>query len=255
MENIENFLISELNKKNNNEKNGIDNLINICETFYNKPANNLTEIKKRNTKLKGDIFECFCKLYLLKIYKLTQVWYYHEIPNDIKNNLNLSKNDMGIDLLGIDNENRYYAIQAKYRNRKQENIRKISITWKQLSTFYALCLNSGPYYKHIIITTADYVRHIGKKTDKDLTINYNKLSKLDHFSWLELSNNHEFNDNICKSLKTNKTNKSNKTKINILEENILEENSILEYNKILSKEELRKARIEYYKKIEIKNNI
>ena len=69
---------------------------------------------------------------------------------------------MGIDLLGIDDEDRYYAIQAKYRKRPNSE-KKISITWKQLSTFYALCLNSGPYHKHIIITTADYVRHIGKK--------------------------------------------------------------------------------------------
>jgi len=256
MNNLELFLKDEINKKINNNKNGIDNLINICETFYNKPAHNLTELKKRNTKLKGDIFECFCKLYLLKIYKLKTVWYYSEIPDNIKNLLNLSKNDMGIDLLGLDNENRYYAIQAKYRNRKQENIKKISITWKQLSTFYALCLNSGPYHKHIVITTADYVRHIGKKTEKDLTINYNKLLKIDHFSWLNLVNEENLFLNIIKDqksgkLKTNKTNKNNiineinneekDDEENIIEENISEEKITIEI--------LRKKRIEYFSKI------
>lgn len=149
--------------------------------------------KKKNTKLKGDIFECLAKLYFINIYGLSTVWYYKEIPPEIKQELKLSNNDMGIDLLGIDSNGYYFAIQAKYR--KRNPLKKVSVTWKQLSTFYALCLKTGPYHSHIIFTTADYVTHIGKKTQKDKTITYNTLSKLNKFNWISMCGSNGFTIN------------------------------------------------------------
>ena len=47
-----------------------DDFISECQLFYNKPAHNLLELKQiKNTKIKGDIFEEFCVLYLLNIKK------------------------------------------------------------------------------------------------------------------------------------------------------------------------------------------
>ena len=165
--------------------NSANKIINICESEYNKPVNNFQDMKNRNLKTKGDIFEYFCQLYMEKCYKLRKVWLLKDIPDDIREHLNLNSQDFGIDLVGIDYNDRYYAIQAKYRNRKSD--KKICVTWKQLSTFYALCARTGPFYKHIVFTTANYVRRIGKKDDKDITIGYGKLSNINHFNWIDMS--------------------------------------------------------------------
>jgi predicted helicase len=181
MEQLESHIVNELKKYIQEDS---VPLIKICEEYYNRPVHSIADLKKRNTKSKGDIFECFAKLYMEKVYGLSKVYYYSNVPEEIKKKLKLSKNDMGIDLLGIDDNDNYYAIQAKYR--KRNSTRKVSVTWKELSTFYALCLKTGPYQKHIVITTADYVRHIGNKTEKDQTITFNTLSKTNKFDWLKI---------------------------------------------------------------------
>jgi len=177
-------LQKEMSKLIASSDNSADKILSICEHFYNKPANNMEELKNRNLKVKGDIFEYFCQLYMKKCYKLKKVWLLNEVPDNIKKELNLNKNDFGIDLVGIDYNDRYYAIQAKYRKRNSD--KKTSITWKQLSTFYALCARTGPFYKHIVFTTANYVRRIGKKDEKDVTIGFSKLSKINHFDWINM---------------------------------------------------------------------
>ena len=177
-------LQKEMTKLIASSDNSASKIINICEDFYNKPVNNLQDMKNRNLKSKGDIFEYFCQLYMQKCYKLKNVWLLKEIPDDIKKKLNLTNQDFGIDLIGIDYNDRYYAIQAKYRKRKLD--KKICVTWKQLSTFYALCARTGPFYKHIVFTTANYVKRIGKKDDKDITIGFSKLSKINHFDWIKM---------------------------------------------------------------------
>ena len=183
-------------KKNLNEKiNKFNIIIKIIENYYNKPIDNILELKKKNINLKGEIFEYLCFLYLKNHYKLEKVWstnknnYCECISEELREELKLSKRDMGIDFIGKDKEENYYAIQAKYRKRYEK--KRTTIPWKQLSTFYGLVLKTGPYKKHIIFTNADNVTYIGYKTNKDETIGYNKLSKIDHFEWLnilELSN-------------------------------------------------------------------
>ena len=39
-----------------------------------------------------------------------------------------------------------------------------------VSTFYGLCARTGPYYRYIVMTTADYVRRVGHKTLKILLL-------------------------------------------------------------------------------------
>jgi len=217
---MENYLSQQLaisiSKSNVNM---VDELINICESYYNKPAHNLYDLKNRNTKLKGDIFEEFCYRYMKECYQLKQVWFYKDVPSDIIEKLNLTKNDMGIDFIGVNEEDEYYAIQAKYRKRNKD--KKTGITWKQLSTFYALALKTGPYKKHIIFTNADFVRHIGKKTKQDETINYNSLNKINHFDWMKIAN---------------------------YSTDILEKEDHSD-NKILTKEQIRLKRLIYFKNL------
>ena len=130
-------LQKEMSKLIASSDNSINKIVNICEKFYNKPVNNLQDMKNRNLKSKGDIFEYFCQLYMEKCYKLKNVWLLKEIPDSIRKELNLNSQDFGIDLVGVDYNDRYYAIQAKYRKRKSD--KKVCLTWKQLSTFYVVC--------------------------------------------------------------------------------------------------------------------
>lgn len=59
---IKSCILSALNKSD-----GLSVFDRLCDVFKNhfeKPAHNITEIKKRTTKSKGDIFEVFCMMYL-----------------------------------------------------------------------------------------------------------------------------------------------------------------------------------------------
>ena len=248
------FLCQELSKINNQSIN-INNLISICNSYYLKPAHNISDLKLRNQKIKGDIFEAFCYLYLINIYKLDKVWYISQLPKEIQHTLNLTTNDMGIDLIGQDSQENFYAIQAKFK--KRNGNRKTMVSWKQLSTFYALCLKTGPYKKHIIITTADYVRHVGNKTQKDETIGYNKLSKINHFDWLILSKYFESNkgfytindQNKIDNLDQNKIDNLNQNKIDNLDQNKIDKPDENKQNNNISLKQLREKRLFYFEKL------
>ena len=49
-----------------------------------------------------------------------------------------------------------------------------------------MCARTGPFEKYIVFTTADYVRRMGHKSEKDLTINFHKFEKMTHFDWMKL---------------------------------------------------------------------
>jgi|SaaInlStandDraft_3_1057020.scaffolds.fasta_scaffold52990_2 predicted helicase len=176
----------ELSKILFNDKNIFEEFINICETYSEQPFHSLSELKKYDRKkLKGDIFEHFCYKYLNICCNLPNVWLYKDFPIEEKKKLNLTKNDYGIDLIAQDKDSNYYAIQAKYRKRVKG--RKCCISWKQLSTFYAQVLKSGPFVKHIVITNADYITHIGKKTEKDKTVAYKSLYNITNDQWKKIA--------------------------------------------------------------------
>ena len=174
-------------------------LLEICDSFYQNPVHNLQDMKLRNTKVKGDIFESFAQLYLKHIYGFQEVWLLKEIPREVRTTLNLQTLDTGIDLVARDDKQRYYAVQAKFRkhppppctvnvggNQKPVTRKRVVQTWKSLSTFYAMCARTGPFEKYIVFTTADYVRRMGHKSEKDLTINFHKFEKMTHFDWMKL---------------------------------------------------------------------
>jgi uncharacterized protein (DUF486 family) len=52
-----------------------DEFILECQKWYSLPAHSLTEMRKRdNKKIRGDIFEEFCVLYLKNILNYEKVW-------------------------------------------------------------------------------------------------------------------------------------------------------------------------------------
>ena len=166
--------------------NFFDILMENFHHYYNRPIHNLTEMRQRgNKKIKGDIFEHFCWLYMTHCCNL-ETWFLQDVPSDILEQLNLRRQDFGIDLLSRDNQGRFYAIQAKYRTRNKYR-QKTGISWKQLSTFYALAEKTGPYWQHIVITNVDYVRHIAKKTPKDRSICLGSLRNIMYDQWLHMA--------------------------------------------------------------------
>jgi len=159
-----------------------DEFLKECQTFYDKPAHNLLELKQRkNTKIKGDIFEEFSVLYLKHVKKYNNVWLLKELPNDVLMMLNMKRRDMGIDLI-VEHNGDFYAVQSKYK--KACTFKKNVLSWKQLSTFYALCMRTGPFSKYIVMTNCDYTRHQGDKTEKDLSICLKSFQNITKDEWL-----------------------------------------------------------------------
>ena len=162
-------------------KNLFNEFINECQIQYDKPAHNLVELRTReNRKIKGNLFEEFCVLYLKHVKKYNNVWLLKDVPELTLTDLSLKRKDMGIDIIAQDAES-YIAVQCKYK--KHDPNSKTCVSWSALSTFYALCSKSGPYSKHIVMTNCDYITHIGKKGIKDLSICIGTFRKIDLAEW------------------------------------------------------------------------
>ena len=243
-------------------KNLFDEFISKCQDFYERPAHNLVELRTRkNTKIKGDIYEEFCVLYLKNIKKYDNVWRLQDVPDNILINLGLKRRDMGIDIIA-EKDGLYDAVQCKYK--KAGSKTKNVLSWKTLSTFYALCMCSGihnennkrEWNKHIVMTNCDYVRHVGEKTNKDSSICLKSFQKISKDEWLSMCDiqYHKLNEDKLNEDKLNED-KINEDKINedkINEDKInkdkINKDNIIE-NKKLSKEELRKQRLLFYEKL------
>ena len=163
---------------------GVD-IVQICEGFYDAPAHTIEDLRRRSRKRIGDVFEEFCKLYLQTDPNMANVWLLDEVPQEVLDHLHLSRRDMGIDLIAQDVDGHYHAIQAKFRRRPTS--KKIGLPWRELSTFYALCARSGPFRRHVVITTADYVRRAGRRsTPQDRTIAFGTLRNITSFRWMAM---------------------------------------------------------------------
>ena len=91
---------------------------------------------------------------------------------------------MGIDLVIEDKNGFFSAVQCKYK--KHLSYKKNVVSWKTLSTFYSLCMRSGPWNKYIVITNCDYVRHVGKKTSKDMSLCIGSFRKITKEEWTKM---------------------------------------------------------------------
>ncbi len=178
----------------------LDHFLMQLSQFHHRSAHSIIDIKNRdNKKSHGDIFEYFSKLYMILVLGIETVWLLNDVPEHILQILRLKRQDVGIDLIGIDSLGRYYACQAKYKDRantiapstsraQRSGARKVSVTWREISTFFALTSRTGPFHKIIVITTADYVRHMAPKTPKDISVCLGTLRKLSHEQWTKMYN-------------------------------------------------------------------
>jgi hypothetical protein len=183
-----------------NPSNLFDGFIEECQKTFDKPAHSMIELRNRaNKKLKGDKFEVFCVHYMYEIYDLDNVWRLEDVPDEILLELSMKRRDMGIDIIGEKN-GKYYAIQCKYKKYRE---RKNVLTWKELSTFYALCLKTGPWEKYVVMTNCDFTRQ-AVKTEKDLIICKKKFQSITKDEWLKMCNiqSHKIESNIIIPTKT-----------------------------------------------------
>jgi len=164
-----------------------DQFILECQKLYEAPAHSLDEIRNNNNKkIKGDVFEEFCVLYLKHVKCYKNVMLLKDVPNEILDKLTMKRKDMGIDIVVEDDDNNYIAVQCKYK--KHNSYKKNILSWKVLSTFYALCLRTGPWKKYIVMTNCVYVRHQGKKTKEDISYVLKTFQNITKDEWLLMCN-------------------------------------------------------------------
>lgn len=205
------------------ETNVFSALDEIFNSYFNRSCNNMLELRKRNEKNKGLIWEVFCKLYLK--FKGYDAWLLAECPDDILSQLGMNRHDVGIDIIakvtkGKNKVDVWFAVQCKYRSPKIDcNGRKVHrVGWREISTFISICTRTGKLYEfndkkrtevrawtsHIIMTNADSVSWKGKKTKKDRTIAKKSFEKLTNIDWLNF-----LNRNSNSPVTNNKTNENN----------------------------------------------
>jgi superfamily II DNA or RNA helicase len=92
-------------------------------------------------KDKGEPFERLTQLYLQThpIYQseLDEVWLLKDVPETVRQSLNLPSIDEGIDLVARTRHNEYWAIQSKFRSNTNETLNR-----SQLGTFISLAFNT-----------------------------------------------------------------------------------------------------------------
>lgn len=200
--------------------NMFDEFIKQATSFYEMPVHTIQEMRSRQsfgTKARGDIFEEFSCLYLKYVCGYENVWLLTDVPENILIQLSMKRKDMGIDIV-VQDKGSFYAVQCKY---KKVTGKPTCVSWQTLSTFYALCMRTGPWKKYIVVTNCSYVRHQGKKTQADISICLNTFRGLTHDQWALM----------CKDL---------------VEESAVVESAVKPSEGPISLDTLRNRRIAYY---------
>ncbi len=167
--------------------NPFDVILDRIKIYYERPCSNVLEFKRRTLKVKGDIWEQFCVMYL-KAKGYTDVWLLQDVPDQILEQLNLRRKDDGIDIIATKtrgNSTIYFAVQAKYRIKSRTKPHTV-LGWTQLSTFYSLCARTGPWVKYVVMTNCDSVSRRGRKSKMDYTIALARFQSTSREFWSKL---------------------------------------------------------------------
>jgi hypothetical protein len=158
-----------------------------CAAFHSRPASTLAELDARDDKKQhGDLWEHFCVRYLVHCRSARAAWLLPDVPAAVRAALSLGASDMGIDIVAVDAAGSYWAVQCKWRAPGSTGKARSYISWSQLSTFYALAARTGPYVKHLVLTNATGVRHVGARQPEDETVACGGFKKLARESWLRM---------------------------------------------------------------------
>lgn len=204
----------------NNDGNIFQKFHYLLDQYHDRECHTMIELQKRNTKLKGDLFENFCLLYLHHVLNFQYVVLYKDCPKNILEYLGLKYNgDFGIDIIAW-NDNKWFAIQCKYRKQEvshYQHHRSDVIGWKEVSTFYALTSKTGPWYKNIIMTTGSSVRRVNLKNNNDIILTKKHFEQITVDQWYKCFSIVGNSSNSNKIQNTN-TNTTQNTKPSTVEE-------------------------------------
>ena len=172
-----------------------DGIVSEFISYVDRPVHSLQEMRdNRSTKMKGDLFEAFCVLYLQR--KGYTVWLLKETPADILAHIGLGTFDVGIDLIARKN-GRFSAVQCKFKRPRAGFVKGTwlpynCVNWKEVSTFYSLCHRTqekAQWQHHIVMTNCKYVRRMGNATPYDKTFAYGSFSKLSVIETIDMIKN------------------------------------------------------------------
>jgi len=161
-------------------------IIKQCETFDEFD----NKIKDLPNDEKGKYFEYFCHLYFLFDNKwknlIKNSWLLNNKSSDkIKQQLGIPIKDNGIDIILETYDNKYFAVQCKYRQNKNKIIR-----WDELGTFLGLTFGiSEKFNKGIFITNTINATSNIERSKKVIKILYHTLKKTSTNTFISINNN------------------------------------------------------------------
>jgi hypothetical protein len=170
-----------------------DSFVHRCLAYYDAPVHSIHEMRsKRNTKVKGDLFEAFCILFLRS--KGYTAWLLKEVPEEILTRFGMKRFDVGIDIIAVKDKT-YSAVQCKFKKPRPGFVKGTwlpynCVNWKELSTFYSLCQRTqekARWKYHIVMTNTKHTRRMGNATRFDKTYahgSFSALTRMDYVSFL-----------------------------------------------------------------------
>jgi hypothetical protein len=179
--------------------------LKIEDSFLSAKSHDMKELRinKDINRRKGIFFEELCVALLREELLLAKCRLSAVIPfSDLGEerlallgfraaNGRITKQDMGIDIVAVDDQGRWYAIQCKYVKKplKEDRLHRWQVKWQTLSTFYALCERTGPpegWFRHVVITNARSVRRQGEKKKNDISICHGTLAAISREGWYSI---------------------------------------------------------------------
>jgi hypothetical protein len=181
-----------LTGSNLKEADFFDTCVEKIIEYHDAPVHSLQEMRqKRSTKVKGDLFEAWCILFLrIRGY---QSWLLKDVPEEILSSLGMKRFDVGIDIVAY-KYGRYSAIQCKFKKPRPGFVKGTwlpynCVNWKEVSTFYSLCHRTqgkANWKYHIVMTNCKYVRRMGDPTPHDKTYAYGTFASLSRLDLVEM---------------------------------------------------------------------
>ncbi len=135
----------------------------------------------------GKLFEVFTKLYFEVMPQekgnYQHVWLYDEVPQSVKDELNLTSVEHGVDLIMQDFQNRFFAVQCKFRN--DENS-KLNWTADKIANLFAYCPKANGF---IVFTNASDLDKVSKtRHDNFIFYNVSHLLEIDSEAFSNIAN-------------------------------------------------------------------
>lgn len=117
-----------------------DLLDHACDTLpADGTAHSISDLRLLTTKHKGDLWELFCRQYLLHVHGCSEAWLLRDVPADVLTRLSMRRADLGIDLVALKGKETL-AVQCKWRQPQRFKI----VPGTRTSCRGRICRRSSP---------------------------------------------------------------------------------------------------------------